>query len=84
MKKKGLVIVCILLMLIVIFAIPLTTHAESWDDILKRLYQREREFLEMRAEHKIMYRMISEIYIKEKGMQSYYDLMMSEKDEEEK
>ena len=55
---------------------------ENNNDWKARLYQAEKEFKQVKLEVDIMYRMVSELYIRRFGMEKYENLIWSEKKDE--
>lgn len=73
MNKLALTLALLLL-------IPTLCHAENWDDILKRLQQREKQFEQVVLDVDFIYRMLAEMYVDRFGEEKYNELIWGEKE----
>lgn len=71
--KTLIIIISIVFMASMSFA-----QGNGWSS---RAKQAEKDLNQIKVEVSIMYRMISEMYIAEKGIEKYRDLVFSEEDE---
>jgi hypothetical protein len=54
------------------------------ESLQDRILRHEKDFEQIKIEHLIMYRMVSELYIEKKGYSAYEDLVLSAGEKETK
>ena len=70
------VIICGMVTSILLSVFALSSHAQDngWQE---RLRQHEQDFNKMKKEHHLIYRMVSELYIKRMGYKKYEKLVLT-------